>query len=865
MSATRERWRQVRELLEAALLEPREQRAAFVHARANGDAELESEVSRLIARDEALGGYLEPPRAIVEAARELRPLDEQRVGARIGAWRVERKLGSGGMGTVYLARREGGDFEQRGALKLLRAGLDSPQMVQRFRRERRLLAQIEHPNVARVLDGGASEDGAPYLVMEYVEGAPIDAHCAQRRMSINERLRLFVKVCHAVEHAHQHLVVHRDLKPGNILVDAQGEPKLLDFGLAKLLNDDGFDAHATQSGAHALTPAYASPEQVRGESVTTATDVYSLGVVLYELLTGSLPHKVATTSINELTRRICEVAPLPPSEAVDALDASRAGARSPQLARRRLQGDLDTIVLKALHKEPARRYASALHLAEDLERHLDGWPVFARQDGFLYRARKFVGRHRALVAACSLALLVLLAGVAVSTRLWLLAERRADEVTRLSDVHTVLSLGADADRIWPAQPENAPRMEHWIRQAEALLARRPLHEARLAALRANGRESEGSWRFDSAEASWEHEVLTKLLGALELLAGERPRVGTLREMRRRLEFARNVVEQTLESPQAARAWLEARDEIARSPLYGGLELPKQLGLLPLGRNHVTGLWEFWRPQTGAQPTPDERGGFKVDAHSALVFVLLPGGEFEMGSPESEVGHTPDEGPVQRVVLDPFFASKFELTQGQFEHIAGMNPSVISAERSGPKNAQGSPAHPVEGLNWTEGREWLTRAGLDYPTEAQWEYLARAGTRSAWWTGDERESLRGAANLADQRAAQFEQDWLQIADWPELDDGFAFHAPVGSYRANAFGLYDVLGNVCEWCDDAFGDYSTPPAPGDGRRTSGYVLNRPLRGGGFSNDASELRCAKRVVLSPEVAAPQIGLRPIVKLAR
>jgi serine/threonine protein kinase/formylglycine-generating enzyme required for sulfatase activity len=864
MSATRERWRQVRELLEAALVEPLERREALVRERAGADASLAAEVLRLLARDGELGAYLEPPDNFVEAARELRPQDIALLGSRIGVWRLERKLGSGGMGTVYLARRAEGDFDQRGAVKLLRAGLDSPQVLQRFRRERRLLAQIEHPNVARLLDGGVTENGAPYIVMEYVEGAPIDAHCNANKLSIGDRLRLFVKVCGAVQHAHQHLVVHRDLKPGNIFVNASGDPKLLDFGLAKVLSDDD-DLLVTQTGAHALTPAYASPEQVRGENVTTASDVYSLGVVLYELLTGQLPYKVDTTSISELARRICELAPPPPSEAVGAGDPARAGARAPELARRRLRGDLDTIVLKALHKDPKRRYASAGHLAEDIGRHLAGWPVLAQSDSLLYRSRKFVGRHRALAIASALGLTALVAGLVVSSRLWLVAHERAEEVTRLSDVRVVQALAEDADRIWPAVPPAAPKMRMWIRLAEALLARRPLHAARLAELRSRGREADGKWSFDTTEEAWEHEVLSGLLDALEQLGGDAPVVGSLREMHKRADFAESVAQLTLEQPAAAKAWLEARDEIARDPRYGGLELPAQLGLLPLGRNEVTGLWEFWHPQTGERPQPDERGGFAVDAESSLVFVLLPGGEFEMGSPRDEAGHSPEEGPLHTVALDPFFASKFELTQGQFARIMGRNPSILSAESGEPRHSPATPAHPLEGVDWTAGRQWLDRAGLDYPTEAQWEYAARAGTHSAWWSGSERDSLRGAANLADGAAAAHGQDWLEISDWPELDDGFAFHAPVGSYRANAFGLYDVLGNVCEWCEDAFGDYSTPAGPGDGRRTSGYVLNRPMRGGGFSNKAAELRCAKRVMMSPEISAPQIGIRPVRRIVR
>lgn len=865
-------------MLELALEQPENERAEFVRSRCTSEPATADEVLRLLEREQTLGKYLEPPRALLEAARELQPREEHLIGAQVGAWRVERAIGSGGMGTVYLAHRADGQFEQRVALKFIRRGMDNPETIARFKRERRLLAQLEHPNVARLVDGGIAENGLPYIVMEYVEGRPIDVACNERGLSVSDRLRLFVKVCGAVHHAHQRLVVHRDLKPGNIFVNAAGEPKLLDFGLAKMLSDVE-DSHVTQSSSRALTPAYASPEQVRGAPVTTASDVYSLGVVLYQLLTGRLPHPITTTSISEIGRRISEVEPSRPSAAVEVEvepdthtrhgpsptpeALARASEGSVKRLRRRLEGDLDTIVMKALRKEPERRYLSAEQLAENIERHLAGWPVIAQNDSLVYRASKFVRRHRALVVASTLGLAALLAGLTVSSRLWLLARHRAEEVTRLSDVHLVQALAEDADRIWPAVPPAAVKMRMWLRQAEALLARKPLHVTRLAELRASGRELDGAWSFDSTADAWEHEVLSRLLEGIEKLGAQHPAIGSVAEMRRRSEFAEHVEELTLTAPEAVALWAAAREGVPRSPRYAGVELTPQLGLLPLGPNENTGLWEFWHPQSGSRPARDPRGGFAVGDESSLVLVLLPGGTFEMGSPPEEPGHAPEEGPVHRVTLDAFFVSKFELTQAQFERITGSNPSILSQERGVPDGVPSGPSHPVEGVSWIAGRQWLDRAALDYPTEAQWEYAARAGTRSAWWCGAERDALRGAVNLADASAAARGQDWLEISDWPEFDDGFAFHAPVGSFRANAFGLYDVLGNVCEWCDDAFGDYSTPPQPGDGRRTTGYVINRPIRGGGFSNAAAELRCAKRVTLSPEISAPQIGLRPIRKL--
>jgi len=353
----------------------------------------------------------------------------------IGHWRLIEAIGRGGMGEVFLAQRRDGDFTQRAALKRLRRGMDSEDILQRFLQERRILASLTHPNIARLLDGGMDADGRPYLVMEYVEGAPITDWAREHGLPLRERLALMRKVCEAVAYAQGRLVVHRDLKPSNILVDAQGEPHLLDFGIAKLL-DDTPDAHHTRTGLHALSPAYAAPEQINGETISTATDVHALGVVLYELLTGQLPYRreralttgsATSAEYDSLVR---------PSQALRRLDAmqmtQRFGASAPAPARlaRLVAGDLDRIVLTALRPEPERRYASAAALGTDLGLYLDGHPIHARQDSSGYRLRKFVLRHRIGVAATALVLIALIAGF--GTALWQarIALKQAHEATR---------------------------------------------------------------------------------------------------------------------------------------------------------------------------------------------------------------------------------------------------------------------------------------------------------------------------------------------------------------------------------------------------------------------------------------------------
>jgi serine/threonine protein kinase len=301
---------------------------------------------------------------------------------RIGPYRVLSELGHGGMATVFLAARDDAEFDQRVAIKVVRGALGTD-ALRRLRIERQILASLEHANIARLIDGGTTPEGVPYLVMEYVDGLPIDEYCIKHELPIGKRLELFCRVCDAVTHAHNSFVVHRDIKPSNILVTADGTPKLLDFGIAKLLDESLIGAPATVEGLRAMTPDYASPEQVRGEPITTASDVYSLGALLYELLTGKRPLTFRTRQSAEIVIVVCTAEPRKPSTAVSE------GRTSKQLA-----GDLDTITLTALAKEPARRYATAAALADDVRRHLTGLPVMARPSTWRYRSARFVNRHR---------------------------------------------------------------------------------------------------------------------------------------------------------------------------------------------------------------------------------------------------------------------------------------------------------------------------------------------------------------------------------------------------------------------------------------------------------------------------------------
>jgi eukaryotic-like serine/threonine-protein kinase len=437
-----ERWARVAEALDAALDAPAAERDRLLRERCGDDADLRAEVEALL-RAATRDGFLDAPAArfaaplLDDARDDDAPAEE---GGRVGPFRVVREIGRGGMGAVYLAEREGEEFRQRVAIKLVRGGADTPGAVRRFVEERRILASLEHPDIARLVDGGVTAAGVPWFAMEYVEGAPLDAHCDADRLPVEARIELFCRVCDAVQYAHRNLVVHRDLKPSNVLVAADGRPKLLDFGIAKLLPSaaDAAAAGATGLGGRPLTPEYASPEQLRGEPVSTASDVYALGVVLYLLLTGRHPFAAADGATADPLRPLLDEPPPLPSACVAAdpeatsaaaPPAERAAARgtTPAALARRLRGDLDAIVLKAMRREPDARYPTADGLAADLRRHLGGLPVGARADTRRYRLRKFVGRNRAAVTSTAGAAALLL-GFSVVTALQ--AERLAAERDR---------------------------------------------------------------------------------------------------------------------------------------------------------------------------------------------------------------------------------------------------------------------------------------------------------------------------------------------------------------------------------------------------------------------------------------------------
>lgn len=477
-------------LFDQALALEASDRSAFLDGQCAGQPDLRADVEELLRRAFQPAPGLEPGIAahqllLLALAGELPCDSELTVGQQVGAWRVVREIGRGGMGAVFLVDRVEGQFAQRGALKLVRALTRSDEILRRFHRERRILASLVHPGIARILDGGQSEDGRPFFVMEFVEGSPIDRYCDDQRLTVEQRIDLFVRVCEAVQHAHRQLVVHRDIKPSNILVTKDGDVRLLDFGIAKPLTQglDPDQGAVTTPLIRTLTPDYASPEQVRNEPVAIASDVYQLGLLLYELLTGHRAQIVEDASTASLERAVCDVVPIPPSARVASAGSDIADARrtTPRALVRGLKGDLDTIVLCALRKEPHERYGSVGELLADLRRYQTGRPVRSRRHRWGYRAGKFITRHR-IALGWSGAMLVV-AAVALPT--WLdQRSRAAREVARAEQIERLIGdlFALPNPRVQPRPPVARTYIDHAANLVRAELNDQPTSQGRLLTL-----------------------------------------------------------------------------------------------------------------------------------------------------------------------------------------------------------------------------------------------------------------------------------------------------------------------------------------------------------------------------------------------
>lgn len=837
---------------------PAAEHADFVARECSAHPKLRDELSRLLA---GLEGE--------DVLEQLRLTATTETGSWIGPYELREKIGEGGMGEVYAAEQLA-PVVRRVALKLIKRGMDSAAVVTRFEAERQALARMTHPNVAQVYDGGSADDGRPYFVMEFVEGEPITEFCDRHGLSTRARLELFLQVCDGVQHAHQRGLIHRDLKPSNLLVtscDGVATAKIIDFGVARATSGR-LTEHTMQTlvGQVVGTLDYMSPEQAdpTGVDIDTRSDIYSLGVVLYELLAGVLPFEEYRTGkpLSEWMQAIREKEPPTVS--------TRRGSR---------QGDLDWICVKALEKDADRRYQSAADLADDVRRHLAHEPVLAGRPGPAYRARKFVRRHRVGVAAAVLITAGVVAGVVgiVAGRLDAdAAEQRRLTQRPYADAHRLKMLEARADdELWPSRPRTAADVAAWINaldrwtdDARALAATLPDHQNDLAATMTRAAATTDEQARQAA--------LTDLVAGLSRLSDESkgllggphavsPEHGW--SIARRLEFARALQRDFDDGGTHAEAWREARTAIRDSKLYRGFELEPQVGLIPIAEN-AKGLWEFAHLMTGA-PARRVNGQLVWTEDTGLVMVLIPGGEFQMGD-----GLRGDRKP-HRVELSPYFLSKYEMTQGQWKRLTGHNPS-----RYGPDGAEWKPEwlasgppsllHPVEEVSWSDcmanyGRgeflgRVLPRAGLTLPSEAQWEYAARAGSTTAFWSGSKAEDLDGVANVSDPYAAEnggLEHAPPQPGTQP---DGSTMHAPVHAYAANDFGLHNVHGNVFEWCLDGYswGGY------GQHRSKDPVVLGtddspRVYRGGSYRAPARGAGVAIRHYYPPQMRGHALGVRP------
>ncbi len=803
----------------------------------------------------------------------------------VGPYRISAVLGEGGMGTVYRAEQEQ-PVRRTVALKVIKPGMDSREILARFGLERRALAAMNHSNIARIFDAGTSERGRPFFVMEFVDGMPITSWCEHRHLPLRERIELFREVCAGVQHAHQKGVIHRDLKPGNILVTLESDrpvPKILDFGLAKATAaDDLAPSLLTHHEVRMGTPEYMAPEQAmrRADQVLdTRADVYSLGVVLYELLTGVLPfdgHALHAEGWSSVQQVLSEVEPPRPSARL------ARGAGTTTVACE-VRGDLDWIVMKAMSKEPERRYESADALAEDLRRHLHHEPVVAGPPSALYRLGKFARRYRGQLVAGITVLVTALVGAGLATGYALeaegLAKERAETIDFLSLALEARRLVESVDGLFPERPERVPAMRDWLQAA-----------ARVSSYRFG----DIVWKRTGAEDDPGYDPFLEAIG--ERLEQDRTRIAEQTPRVTRSErFASQLEDVTFSHPQAVATWEEARQAIAAadgvnaSELYADCDVPLRpdqvLGLVPLGPNPKTLLWEFydlrsaWDGKSPLEsipiPSHDSEGRIDVRADTGIVFVLLPGGTCMVGSQANvpwvhgfDILRQPNER-LHRVELAPFFLARHELTQGQWSRLAtgtsvDEDPSMYGygheIERpDGSLMSLVDRRHPVEQVSWLDCRALLGRHRMTMPTEAQWEYACRAGTGTPWVVA--REELVHYANLADATFA----DAVRAPNAEVWRDHHLIHAPAGSFRASPFGLHDMHGNVSEWCHDSFHKIFGGERDGDGLRMTPESKNRVTRGGSFTSASPVARSSCRSYESEASMNASLGVRAARLLAR
>ena len=762
---------------------------------------------------------------------------------------IRSVLGEGGMAVVYHAVQKF-PVKRDVAIKVLRGSVSDEEARLRFRCEFQFLLSMTHPNVCLAFDTGETKDGREFLVMEYVDGRPIDQFCIEESLPYGARIRLMQAVCRGIQHAHQRGVVHRDLKPSNILVvgDRKNpQPKIIDFGIARVLEETYLTAPLmTETGRVLGTVEYMSPEQLRARpiDVDTRTDVYSIGVVLFELLSGRLPYpNIGQLSIADAQALLAAGDPPRPS----SLDRGRGHRRKrSRVSRFPLKGDLDLIATKAMAFDPDRRYESPLELANDLERYVEGKPVAAARPTVGYRISRFVRRHRVLVGASMLALIGLCVGAVVG---WIGYRRAVSAADRLVAMDGLLrsaeQQGAASlmiasledylsviDRFPPPWPEHSEQIAEFVEVdiGSALETARDLRSA-----------AASSWSKNPLNSRVEERFRSLMLDRATRIESRIAQWGPW--FRSTLDWSRAIRGWTLRHPNAPASWRDARkailaaDGVSASRRYGWrkIDLEPQWGLVPMGMNPRSGLWEFYHLRSACEsidevpslavPRADDRAVAGTDESSGIVFVLVPGGSQRVGvqnedpalphySPGVEAGGLYVEGShgVDVIELEPFFIAKHELTVGQWRRLCRSDADTAPCYPAvGPGSAQERAlwAYPVNCVRRAEAKALLKTQGLCLPTDAQWECAARGGTDSLWFCGDDPGSVLGYANLGG-------DDW-RTDDGAADRDGVVGMAPVGTLLPNPFGLHNTIGNVWEWVEDQFGAALESPRAGDGLRT------------------------------------------------
>ncbi|MBZ0154475.1 MAG: protein kinase [Planctomycetes bacterium] len=785
---------------------------------------------------------------------------------RVGPFRVLERIGSGGMGVVWLAERRE-PIEQRVALKVIRSDRLDKAYRARFEMEQQALSRMDHPNIARLLDAG-DDAGQSWFAMEYVPGQPLADYCAEHRLSIEQRLALFLQICDGVQHAHVKGILHRDLKPGNILVrEVDGRPvaKIIDFGLAQPVDPLQIRATLHESPRQIVgTFAYMSPEQaLRTEGdLDTRTDVYSLGVVLYELLTGQLPidlGEVERHGIAWFGEFLREHEPPKPSTRLSTLGerlSTTAAERclSPQRLRAFVRGELDWVTMKALARDRQRRYLTVQQLRGDVERFLKHHPVEAGPPGFAYSARKWLRRHRTAVgmavgATVALSTLVTmdLAHAATTLRL----EREA----ALASEPMVAEGLLEARRAFGCEEGSEAPALVWLERVRTLLDHVPQQRERASAA------------GDPALAGYLQQTVPALTAATteveDLIAG-------IRWVREQMH-------------ELTAVWHECAQAVIADTRYGLRSLPPQFGLVPLGRDPQSGLFEFELLDARGRDAGGERrvlrgadGALEFGVMANAVFVLLPGGTFTMGTDPADqdwfdARTDAAEAPAHEVSVTAFFCGKYEATQAQCCGGAEDDPSYwqlrevllrqkelrdagVATDVERTRRTVTRPL-PISDLTWVEASQASRRLGVRLLREAEWELAARAGTAGPWSCDDDEATLRRHGNLADCLSADVRLPLGASGKrWLVGSDGFAPPAGIGLFLPNTFGLHDMHGNVFEWCAEPMLDYER-----DGVANIGRVeRSRVLRGGSFQSAIGASRSAARRSASMFSCQRDLGFR-------